>query len=53
MLVHLLGVAGLLAFGFGLGRTHHAGQLKTKLVALEATAVGDVKAAYAKIRSIL
>ena len=42
-----------LALGFGLGRVHKASQLKSKLVALEATAVGDVKAAYTKIKSLL
>jgi hypothetical protein len=48
-----LGVAALLALGFGAGRVHHASQLKTKLTALEATAVGDAKAAYTKIKSLL
>lgn len=48
----ILGVA-LLAIGFGLGRVHHASQLFTKVSLLEKTAVGDVKAAYAKIKSLL
>ena len=52
-MIHVVSIAALLALGFGLGRVHHISQLKTKLVELEATAVGDVKSAYAKVRSIL
>lgn len=52
-MIHVIEILALLGLGFGAGRVHHASQLKTKIVALEATAVADVKAAYAKIKSLL
>lgn len=52
-MIHVISILALIAVGFGAGRVHHASQLKTKILALEATAVGDAKAAYAKIKSLL
>ena len=52
-MIHIVSTLAVLAIGFGIGRIHHISQLKTKLLAFEATAVGDVRAAYQKIRSIL
>jgi hypothetical protein len=52
-MTHVIEIVALLATGFGLGRVHHASQLFSKVTAFEATAVGDAKAAYAKIKSIL
>ena len=52
-MIHVVGILAVLALGFGLGRVHKASQLKAKITSFEALAVGDAKAAYAKIKSIL
>lgn len=53
MLTHAIGIVIIFSLGFGAGRVHHASQLKTKILALEALVVGEAKAAYAKVRSLL
>lgn len=52
-MLHIIELLALVGLGFGAGRVHHASQLKTKILALEAVAVGDAKAAYTKVKSLL